>query len=67
MGVVNVPNLQDYWSRDSFLQSNGTWKHVMSRDRFLLLLRFWYFEDDTNPESRLQKISPLIDHLNNTV
>ena len=39
----------------------------MSRDRFLLLLRFWHFEDETNPESRLQKISPLIDHLNNTM
>ena len=67
MGVVNLPNLQDYWSRDPFLQSNGIWKHVMSRDRFLLLLRFWHFEDEINPESRLQKISPLIDHLNNTM
>ena len=67
MGVVNLTNLQDYWSRDPFLQSNSIWKHVMSRDRFLLLLRFWHFEDETNPEPRLQKISPLINHLNNTM
>ena len=53
VGVVNVPNLQDYWSRDPFLQSNGIWKQVMSKDRFLLLLLFWHFEDETNPGSRL--------------
>ena len=67
MGVVNLTNLQDYWSRDPFLQSNSIWKHVMSRDRFLLLLHFWHIEDETNQESRLQKISLLIDHLNNTM
>ena len=69
MGVVNLPNLQDYLSRDPFLQSNGIWKHIMSRYRFLLFLRFCHFQDKTNPESRLEKISPfpLIDHLNNTM
>ena len=67
MGVVNLPNLQNYWSRDLFLQSNSIWKQVMSRYSFLLHLRFWHFEDKTSPESRLQKISPLIDHLNNTM
>ena len=65
VGVVNLPNLRDCWSRDPFLQSNVIWKHGLSRDRFLLFLRFWDFKDETNPESRLQKISPLIDHLNN--
>ena len=29
MGVVNLPNLQDYWSRDPFLQSNSTWRQVI--------------------------------------
>ena len=67
VGVVNLPNLQDCWSRDPFLQTNVIWKHGLSRDRFLLLLCFWDFKDETNPESRLQKISPLIDHLNNTM
>ena len=67
MGVVNQPNLQNYWPRDPFLHLNGIWKHAMSRDRFLLLLRFWHFEDETNAESRLQKMSPLIDHFNNTM
>ena len=67
MGVVNLPNLQDYWSRDPLLQSNCIWKRVMSRDCFLLLLRFWHFKDEINPESWLQKISPLINHLNNTM
>ena len=67
VGVLNLTNLQDYWSRDPFLQSNGIWKHIMSRNQFLLLLRFWHLKDETNPESRLQKISPLIDHLKNTM
>ena len=67
IGVFNLPNLQDYWSRDPLLQSNCIWKRVMSKDCFLLLLRFWHFEDEINPESRLQKISPLINHLNNTM
>ena len=67
MGVISLPNLQDYWSRDPFLQSNSIWKHVISRDRFLLLLHLLNFKDGTNPESLLQKISPLINHLNNTM
>ena len=67
MGVINLPNLQDYWSPDPFLQTNNIWKSVMSRDRFLLLLRFWHFEEPDATESRLQKISPLMDHLNNTM
>ena len=67
MGVISLPNLQDNWSRDPFLQSNGIWKHVMSRHQFLLLLHFLNFKDETNPESLLQKISPLINHLNNTM
>ena len=30
MGVINLPNLQDYWSTDPFLQTNNVWKSVMS-------------------------------------
>ena len=67
MGVINLTNLQDYWSTDPFLQTNNIWKSVMSRDRFLLLLRFWHFEEPDATESPLQKISLLMDHLNNTM
>ena len=39
----------------------------MSVNRFLLLLRFQHFEDETTPEYRVQEISPLMDHLNSTM
>ena len=64
--VVNLPNLQDYWSTDDlFLQTDNVLKNVMSRNHFLLLLRFWYFEEPDSIESYLWKISPLMDHFNN--
>ena len=61
MGIVNVPIIQDYWSSDWFIQSSTVWKNVMSRERFLLLLRYWHFDNPDATESRLQKISPLMD------
>ena len=61
-GIVNVPIIQDYWSSDWFIQSSTVWKNVMSRERFLLLLRYWHFDNPDATESRLQKISPLMDH-----
>ena len=66
MGVINMPKIADYWSKDPFLKTE-LWRNVIGRDRFLLLLRFWHFEDETSPESRLQKISPLMNHFNQTM
>lgn len=50
IGVVSLHNLQDNWSRGPFHQTSSIWEHVMSGNRFLLLLRFQHFEDETTPE-----------------
>ena len=39
----------------------------MSRESFLLLQRFWHFDNPNATESRLQKISLLMDHFNQTM
>lgn len=67
MGVVNLSIIQVYWSSDWFIQSSTVWKNVMSRESFLLLQRFWHFDNPNARESRLQKISPLMDHFNQTM
>ena len=67
MGVVNLSIIQVYWSSDWFIQSSTVWKNVMSRESFLLLQRIWHFDNPNATESRLQKISPLMDHFNQTM
>jgi hypothetical protein len=46
MGIVKVPNLKYYWSKKK-LYRNEYIASLMSRDRFLLLLKFWHFSDDS--------------------
>lgn len=57
MGVVKVPELPDYWSKNK-LFSFELPRNVMPRNRFELLLRFWHFADNDNaePGNRLHKI-----------
>lgn len=65
MGLSSCPRISDYWST-SILYKNSVAPNVMSRNRFQLLLRFWHFNDNQNPEEpgRLSKIAPLINLLN---
>lgn len=56
MGIVNYPRISDYWSK-SPLYSTGFVNDIMSRNRFLLLLRMWCFEgNNSRPNDRLSKL-----------
>jgi len=45
MGVVYKPRIHMYWSTDAIYQTD-IFSNVMSRDRYLLLLRFLHFENN---------------------
>ena len=65
MGIVHKPRLPMYWSTDSIL-ATPIFNQVMRRDRFLLLVRFFNFADNTkyNPadpsRDKLYKIREVI-------
>lgn len=44
MGLVQMPRLKDFWSVKK-LYKNCITKNIMSRNRFELIIRFWYFSD----------------------
>lgn len=63
MGIVRLPTIEHYWSCNVMYNFNGC-KTVMSRNRFQMILRFWHFANNEEETTRLDKIMPLIDHLN---
>ena len=64
MGIIKAPSLLYYWKKHPYYQM-PFFKSVMGRDRFQLLLRFWYFGTGTN--DRLQLVQLLVDHLNKSM
>ncbi|XP_068728265.1 piggyBac transposable element-derived protein 4-like [Montipora capricornis] len=67
MGIVNKPNILSYWSTDPIL-STPFFGATMSRTRFLQILRYLHFVDNSQapePDSpnynKLYKIQPLLD------
>ena len=69
MGIVSLPSIPSYW-RTSWPFLNDGFRKVMSRDRFLLLLKFLHLSDNEKYISfgqaghdRLYKIRPIITHL----
>ena len=67
MGIVEEPELRDYWSRDPRLRYAPISTRI-SRDRFEELTRYIHFVDNgTLPKRgevgyhRLQKVQPVID------
>lgn len=65
MGLVQMPKLKYYWS-SSQLYGSEIIRNVMSREKFELLLRFWYFSNNNSKNSnqdRLFKLKPLLDLL----
>ena len=64
MGLTVVPSINLYWSKDPMF-NNKFISSVMTRDRFLLLLKFIHFENNehANTENRLYKIDRLINLL----
>lgn len=65
MGLVPMPRLSDYWSKN-LLYKNFIAPKIMSRNRFQLLLRFWHFNNNENlrRDGRIAKILPLLKKLN---
>ncbi|GFR69950.1 PiggyBac transposase Uribo1 [Elysia marginata] len=69
MGIVKKPSFHDYWSTDPLIRT-PVFPAAMSRDRFILILKFWHLNDNANQpptnqvgRDRLFKIRPLLDHL----
>ena len=69
MGLVTKPNLSSYWSTDPALNS-PFFPSIMSRDRFLQILRYLHFADNTQAPradsadyNKLYKLQPFLDLL----
>ena len=65
MGLVKLPRISSYWSRDK-LYINGVASAVMTRNRFQLLLKMWHFSDNEDPlatTDRLHKIRYVMNSL----
>lgn len=67
MARVKKLKLSEYWSKDALLRT-PVFGEVMSRDRFLLLLRMLHFCDNSvdNGGDRLFKIRGIVDRIRNT-
>ncbi|XP_018564371.1 piggyBac transposable element-derived protein 4-like [Anoplophora glabripennis] len=66
MGLVKVPNINLYWSKNSS-NHNQFIPSVMPRDRFLSLLRYLHFNNNDGlleSDDRLYRIRPLLDMIN---
>lgn len=63
MGLVNLPSVLDYFATEPIL-SHPWFPSILSRDRFLLISRYFHISDDINfPGDKLAKVRPFIDHL----
>lgn len=69
MGILHLPQVKDYWSTDKIL-STPWFPSIMSRDRFLTILKFLHLVDSTLQKRKgeegydpLFKIRFLVDHL----
>jgi len=66
MGLIYKPRMYMYWSGDKIFRT-PVFGQVMSRDRFLLILRFLHFNDNDlydakdRQRDRLHKIRPIMD------
>lgn len=65
MGLVPLPTISAYWSKDEMF-NNKFVSEIMPRDRFLSLLKFIHFADNSvKDKDRLRKLKPLLDKLLN--
>ena len=66
MGIVKKPQVNSYWSIHPLIRT-PSFGFTMSRDRFLLILKFFHLTNNAigpNPGvNRLYKVQPLLDHL----
>lgn len=61
MGLVHVPDIVQYWSKDT-LYKNTFISKIMSRDRFLILLKCLHFSNNLEDQKidKLYKIKPIL-------
>ncbi|GFT50124.1 piggyBac transposable element-derived protein 4 [Trichonephila clavipes] len=59
MGHIEKDSIQDYWTTDNLIET-PIFREVMPRDRFLMILKFLHFSDNSLKESR---DSPTYDRL----
>ena len=59
-GIVNKPHVNDNHSTNPLLHTSIFGK-FMSRDRFLLLLKYLHFSDQDKSPDPLRKVRPLLD------
>jgi hypothetical protein len=70
MGLIRKPSLKSYWDTCHSSQATPWFKEQFTRDRFMLLLRFLHFADNSHlpsmelPENRTYKIQLLLGHCN---
>ena len=65
MGLIKKNDINSYWSTDPLLKT-PIYGQVMSRDRFLLILKFLHLVDNNNKPAdadRLFKLEPLLQHM----
>ena len=66
MGHIRKSDLKDYWSKDPLFYT-PIFGQIMSRDRFLAILRYLHFHDNEDTSEiahhALVKIKPIIDYL----
>ncbi|CAK9826352.1 PiggyBac transposable element-derived protein 4 [Anthophora retusa] len=67
MGVVRLPEIRLYWS-NSDMYANARIKNAMKHDRFLSILKFLHFSDNTTArtEDRLHKIRNIVEAIVDT-
>jgi hypothetical protein len=66
VGLIKVPRLQLYWANETVF-STPLFRASMDRDRYLLLMKFWHFENNEvreNTNDRLYKIRHVLEYLN---
>ncbi|XP_045778765.1 uncharacterized protein LOC123876503 [Maniola jurtina] len=62
MGITKLPQVNLYWSKKKCYR-NEYIANLISRDRFLLLLKFWHFSDNVDKGDKLYKIRNVLDIL----
>ena len=52
MGIVRMPKIADYWRKTgetARLYMQDFYRGLMGRDRFQLVLRYWYYGEEDDP------------------
>jgi len=69
IGLIKKSNLKEYWNTSRHSQETPWFGQHMCKDRFLLLLKFIHFNDNSalpprEANRKLYKVKPILDHFN---